>query len=99
MNERMEIYTDGGKRERESNGQAVSWLLIRDMCHHQCSDKLINKAATGLTIKHTPGTLTPFISTHTHTLVKYSVTTIQTRDIEGVDRNVGCPHFDWSNLW
>jgi len=86
MDLRMETYTDGqGQEESESNGQAVSWPMIRHMCHHQCSDKLINNP--GLTIKHTPGAFTPlnFLS-HTHTLFKYSIAK-QTYDIGGVEKN------------
>lgn len=72
------------KREREPmiRLSPVSWPLIRDMCHHQCSDKLINKAATGLAIKHTPGATLPFhFYKHTHTIqilhIYYITNTIQ----------------------
>lgn len=57
--QRDKIEREGGNIHRWTDRERAMlfWLLIRDLCHHQCSDKLINKAATGLTIKHTPGAL------------------------------------------
>lgn len=90
--ENLQRWRDEGPRE--SNGQAVSWLLIRDVSP-SVFRQLKSKATTGFTIK-----LTSFhFHTHTHTCSKYSITTIQTHDIVGADRNAGYPHCDWSKLW